>query len=64
MWKGRIFILWNHIADIFYEDRECVTTQKMKFSIKDFFIFCAVCGLHLHLKITCKHTLSQYLIQL
>ena len=23
MWKGRMFILWNHIADIFYEDREC-----------------------------------------
>ena len=23
MWKGGMFILWNHIADIFYEDREC-----------------------------------------
>ena len=23
MWKGGMFILWNHIADMFYEDREC-----------------------------------------
>ena len=23
MWKGGMFILWNHIADIFFEDREC-----------------------------------------
>ncbi|XP_065654860.1 uncharacterized protein LOC136081473 [Hydra vulgaris] len=23
MWNGGMFILWNHIADIFYEDREC-----------------------------------------
>ena len=23
MWKGEMFILWNHIAEIFYEDREC-----------------------------------------
>ena len=23
MWQNGIFILWNHISDIFYEDREC-----------------------------------------
>ena len=23
MWIGGMFILWNHIAEIFYEDREC-----------------------------------------
>ena len=23
MWKGGIFISWNHIADLFYEDCEC-----------------------------------------
>ena len=23
MWKNGMFILWNHISDIFYEDREC-----------------------------------------
>ncbi|XP_065645377.1 uncharacterized protein LOC136075866 [Hydra vulgaris] len=23
MWNGGMFILWNHIADVFYEDREC-----------------------------------------
>ena len=23
MWKGGMFILWNHIADIFYEDWVC-----------------------------------------
>ena len=23
MWKCGMFILWNHIADIFYEERQC-----------------------------------------
>ena len=23
VWNGGMFILWNHITDIFYEDREC-----------------------------------------
>ena len=23
MWKNGMFILWNHISDIFYEDRVC-----------------------------------------
>ena len=23
MWKNGMFILWNYISDIFYEDREC-----------------------------------------
>ena len=23
MWNGGMFIIWNHVADIFYEDREC-----------------------------------------
>ena len=23
MWKHGLFILWNHISDIFYEGREC-----------------------------------------
>ena len=23
MWKERMFILWNHTADIFYEERKC-----------------------------------------
>ena len=23
MWKNGMFILWNHISDIFYEDKEC-----------------------------------------
>ena len=23
MWKCGMFILWNHIADLFYEEREC-----------------------------------------
>ena len=23
MWENGMFILWNHIPDIFYEDREC-----------------------------------------
>ena len=23
MWNGGMFLLWNHIADIFYEDQEC-----------------------------------------
>ena len=23
MWKGGIFISWNHIVDLFYEDCEC-----------------------------------------
>ena len=23
MWNDGMYIIWNHIADIFYEDREC-----------------------------------------
>ena len=23
MWDGGMFLLWNHTADIFYEDQEC-----------------------------------------
>ena len=23
MWKNSMFIIWNHISDIFYENREC-----------------------------------------
>ena len=23
MWNGGMFLIWNHIADIFHEDREC-----------------------------------------
>ena len=23
MWNSSMFLLWNHIADIFYEDQEC-----------------------------------------
>ena len=23
MWNGGMLLIWNHIADIFHEDREC-----------------------------------------
>ena len=23
IWNGGMFLLWNHIADVFYEDQEC-----------------------------------------
>ena len=34
MWNGGIFLLWNHIANIFYEDQECGLHILPKLSIE------------------------------
>ena len=34
MWNGGMFLLWNHIADIFYEDQECLLHMLPKLCIE------------------------------